>query len=93
MISPPTQTAKEAAADLGVSLSTIYRWLKTGEIRKHGVTGRKVNGRWVISLIEDAPAADIEQQIRAAYTKLAGGPGVWVGLAQLTRARLPRRGG
>nr|SAP16339.1 hypothetical protein BN4615_P11002 [Nonomuraea gerenzanensis] len=81
----PTQTAESAAADLGVSVSTVHRWLRTGEIRKHGVTGHKDSrGRWVITLIGDAPSpprADVEQQIRAAYDLLARRPGAWVGLA------------
>ncbi|MEU8364966.1 helix-turn-helix domain-containing protein [Nonomuraea sp. NPDC048882] len=89
----PTQTAESAAADLGVSVSTVQRWLRTGEIRKHGVTGHKdSSGRWVITLLDDAPATShpgdtadkrIEAQIRAAYDRLARRPGAWVGLADV----------
>ena len=39
-------TAKEAAAQTGKSLSTVYRWSRTGKIR-----ARKCrNGRWKIYL-------------------------------------------
>ncbi|MGW3353271.1 hypothetical protein ACWDA3_59140 [Nonomuraea rubra] len=92
----PTQTVESAAADLGVSVSTVQRWLRTGEIRKHGVTGHKDSrGRWVITLLDDAPGsshagdapgtgdARIEAQIRAAYDLLARRPGAWVGLADV----------
>ncbi|MEV0826377.1 helix-turn-helix domain-containing protein [Nonomuraea rubra] len=82
----PSQTAASAAADLGVSINTLYKWLKTGEIRKHGVTGHKdERGRWVITLLEDAPgaASGVEAQIRAAYARLAARPGAWVSLTEL----------
>jgi hypothetical protein len=81
----PTQTAASAARDLGVSLGTLYRWLKTGEIRKHGVTGHKdERGRWVITLIDETPVvASVDEQICAAYRTLAARPGAWVSLADL----------
>jgi transposase-like protein len=81
----PTQSAASAARDLGVSIGTLYKWLASGKIREHGVTGHKERGRWVITLLEDAPGAadDVAAQIRASYERLAARPGAWVSLTEL----------
>ncbi|MFC4122027.1 helix-turn-helix domain-containing protein [Nonomuraea zeae] len=70
----PTETATSAAANLGISVGTLYRWLANGKIREHGVTGKKVDGRWVIMLIEDAEPATHETvaaRIREIYPTIA----------------------
>lgn len=97
----PTQDAASAARDLGVSIGTLYRWLKTGEIRKHGVTGHKdERGRWVILCISDAEPATaeaVEARIREIYPTIArkdawGRPD-WCSLTSLRKylAEYPRQ--
>lgn len=98
----PTQTAASAATDLGISLTTLYRWIKNGQLAKHGLAATKVDGRWVITLLEDAgkltapaapeapaeqPAADLETQIRAVYAELAADTDAWISLTKI-RQRL-----
>jgi hypothetical protein len=82
----PTQSAASAARDLGVTIGTLYKWLASGKIREHGVTGHKdERGRWVITLLEEATgaASGVEAQIRDAYRRLAARPGAWVSLTEL----------
>lgn len=42
---PETGTARQVAALIGRSLTTVYRWIKAGRL-----TARKVAGRWAIVL-------------------------------------------
>lgn len=96
----PTQTAASAAADLGVSVGTIYKWLKSGKIREHGVTGQKIDGQWVIMTIADAEPTThetVEARIREIYPTIArkdvwGRPD-WCSLTDLRKhlAEYPRQ--
>ncbi|MFB4275709.1 helix-turn-helix domain-containing protein [Nonomuraea sp. MTCD27] len=78
-----TCTAKSVAARLGVSVGTVYQWLKTGDIEQHGYTGRKEGGRWVLTPIAAAAAepakprpAAVKDRIREAYASIAT-PNAW----------------
>lgn len=87
MNTTPRHTAKSAAETLRVSVSTVYRWLKNGEIEKHGYTGQKIKGRWVITTLTAIPvsAATVEDAIISACKALAREPGAWIRLAALRR--------
>jgi excisionase family DNA binding protein len=86
-----THTVKEIAPQLGVSTSTVYRWLASGEITLHGYTGRKQGRRWIITAATaPRPAQDLESRIRAAYAEVTASRETWdgwIGLAEL-RPRL-----
>lgn len=84
MTNTPTHSAKTVADDLHVSASTVYRWLKNGEIEKHGYTGQKIKSRWVITAIPTS-AATVEDAIISAYNALARRPGAPVGLVEVRK--------
>lgn len=84
MNTTPTHTAKSVAEHLRVSASTVYRWLKNGEIVKHGYTGQKIKNRWVITPVQPTHKP-VEVRIHEAYAASArtSPGGMWCKLTEL----------
>ncbi|WP_431903600.1 hypothetical protein [Nonomuraea sp. bgisy101] len=88
----PSQSVTSAAEDLGVSASTVRRWITDGSLQaRAGVVAVRTGSTWTIVCPEDVAelqaaarpvALSTEARIRAAYTSLQARSG-WVSLTDL----------
>ncbi len=77
MVRPRTMTAKEAAAQLGVGLSTVYEMFGRGELAGFRVRRRVVIYRTAVDAVEKSGRAEGPPQPRFSRGGLRPPPGLF----------------